>query len=300
MNSEVEPEYKWYWGDIHCHSNNCDGTGSINFNYKYARDVSMLDFCSYTSHDYTWDIKGQTTWMKLFGWSIAKNAVNKFYESGKFVTLLAYEYSNSTGEPGHYNVYYNTVKDAPFYSCLDKKSNSILELWSLLKDWKDESGNDVITIPHHLIDEGRDWNSSYYDPELVPLVEIFQFRGSSEMLNKFGNPVPYRKNETNESGHSVQDALAKGYKVGLMASSDDHTGHPGHRPYTYALFTEPRSYIGPFRRMPRFHDGNIIRWHLGLSWKINFLERPSDFTIKEILIQAKKFIRHDKKGTYVF
>jgi len=282
--TEEESEYKWYWGDIHCHSTNSDGSGTLNHNYEYARDISMLDFCAYTDHDFCWDMKSQVIWMKTIGWKKAKTAVNKFYEPGRFVTLSAYEYANSTGD-GHYNVYYNTVEDAPIFTCVEKQSDRIFKLWALLKNWKNQTGYDVFTIPHHPLDSSKGWNSDFYDPELVPLIEIFQYRGSSEMKNSQGNPIQYCREEAEDSGHTVQDGLAKGYKLGLMASSDDHTGHPGHRPYIQAYLSEPRSYFGPVRFVPRWKFNNIFRWYLGLASKINFLKEllVSDSIIPEEL-----------------
>jgi len=272
--TEKESEYKWYWGELHCHSTNSDGSGTLNHNYKYARDTSILDFCAYTDHDRCFGNNRQTLWMKLFRWRKAKEAVHKFYEPGRFVTLLAYEYTNDVGaqDDGHYIVYYNTVDNAPFYSCVDKQSDRIFELWSLLKDWKNETGNDVFTVPHHLIALTMEWNSEYYDPEMVPLVEIFQIRGSSEMRNCEGNPVPFVTGETNESGHSVQDGLAKGYKFGFIAGSDDHTGHPGHHlPVMRAYLTEPAAYIGPFLFAPRMVFGNKVPLHIGITQKLFYL-----------------------------
>lgn len=252
----IEPEYKWYWGDLHFHTINSDGAGSLEWNYKYAKDINILDFASSTEHDVCWENVGdfwQTPYMKAVGWDIVKKAVNKFNEDGRFVTLLAYEYTHdfeSKGKygDGHYCVYYNTVDDAPFYSNLDEKSDRIFKLWQLLKDWKNMSGFDVFTVPHHLIDPRLGWNSDYYDPEMVPLVEVYQGRGSSEMRNEDGNPIrftgPY--GELTEKGHSVQDALSMGYRMGLIAGTDGHEGHPGRIPYKSSFLTEPQAYIGPF------------------------------------------------------
>ena len=266
--TEEESEYKWYWGDIHFHSMLSDGSATINYVYNYARDVSMLDFCSLTDHDYCWELKLNILWKKTGAWFLAKNAASKFYEPGKFVTLLAYEYTNYKGD-GHYNVYYNTVNDAPFYNCQEEHCDRVADLWSLLSKWKEESGFDVFTIPHHPMDDSKYWNSSNYDPELVPLIEIFQNIGSSEMSSDRGNPIDFRNKEITENGHTVQDGLAKGYKFGLISASDDHTGHPGHRPYVPAYSTEPISYFGPIKFIPRGKLG-ILHLYLGFFEKLSF------------------------------
>jgi hypothetical protein len=117
------------------------------------------------------------------------------------------------------------------------------------------------------------WDSNYYDPEMVPLIEIFQNRGSSEMSNKRGNPVPFVKTEINESGHSVQDGLAKGYKLGLISGSEDHSGHPGHIPYMPAYLTEPLSYIGPYRIVPRSVYNTLLPIYIGIYQKRLFIRK---------------------------
>jgi len=79
-----------------------------------------------------------------------------------------------------------------------------------------------------------DW--SYFDPEIVRLVEMYSVHGSSEMMESQGNPYPlrgglYGNNESaeiNKTGYYVQDALSMGLKVGFMASGDSHDGHIGH------------------------------------------------------------------------
>ncbi|MCX6667917.1 MAG: DUF3604 domain-containing protein [Euryarchaeota archaeon] len=292
--TEKESEYKWYWGDIHCHSANSDGTGTLNNDYKYARDTNMLDFCAYADHDVCSGIGRQTTWMKLAGWGKAKQAVEKFYDPGRFVTLLAYEYSHAAkvaipgggtvmlGD-GHYNVYYNTVDDAPFFSSIDENSNRIFKLWSLLKEWKNKTGHDVFTVPHHPLSSHLTWDSTYYDPELVPLIEIFQYRGSSEMKNDRGNPVLF-DGENNESGHSVQDGLAMGYKFGFISGSDDHSGHPGHIPYMQAYLTEPLSYIGPWRIVPRRVYDTLLPIYMGAFQKKLFIRNllSPDWTLPDV------------------
>jgi len=264
--TEEESEYKWYWGELHCHSDNSDGRGTLDYDYTYARDISMLDFCSYSDHvDFWWtygggyfNVNGGLDYKRFNGFEKAKEAVNKFYEPGKFVTLLSYEYSSSLG---HHNAYFNTVDDAECFPIIIKERDKLEEFWELLKDWKNRTGHDVFTIPHHLISENMGWDTEYYDPEMVPLVEIYQYRGSSEMLNEQGNPVLYYDKQTNESGHSVQDALAMGYKVGFMAGSDDHEGHPGHHlPVMPAYLTEPSSYRVLF----------LLPFYTGLRSKIEF------------------------------
>jgi len=242
MVTEKEPEYKWYWGEIHDQTWFSDGWyttvgTSPDMAYRYYRDVAGLDFAAVTDHDACWEGVLQTpfgvigNWftddfMKRYGWEHEKEATRNNYVDEQFVTLLAqewtqdYEAYNTYGD-GHYNVYYNCVDEADFYSCLDKQTNRIYEMFDALRGWKNDTGKDVFMIPHHLQHPTLGWDYHYYDEELVPLVEICQVRGSSEMRNELGNPVQF-SGAMKEPGHTVQDALAMGYRLGFVASTDDH------------------------------------------------------------------------------
>jgi len=248
--SEKEPRYRLYWGELHAQTWFSDGWyTSVARNpdeaYQYYRYVAGLDFAAVTDHDCCWEGVLQTpfgvigNWftddfMKSYGWEKEKEAVKKNYDEGKFVTLLAqewthdYEAYNTYGD-GHYNIYYNCVDEPEFYSCLDVPTNRVYKMFDVLEEWKNETGSDVFMIPHHLQHPTLGWSYQYYDEELVPLVEICQTRGSSEMRNDLGNPVPFSggtnvplHSAMSEPGHTVQDALAMGYMMGFMASTDDH------------------------------------------------------------------------------
>lgn len=118
----------------------------------------------------------------------------------------------------------------------------------MLKDWKEETGHDVFTVPHHSSDNWLGWNYHYYDEEMVPLFEIFQVRGSSEMRTEQGNPLPFTSGygEISEPGHTFQDALSMGYKIGAIASTDGHEGHPCYLPRRPSWLTESKAYRDQF------------------------------------------------------
>jgi hypothetical protein len=62
-----------------------------------------------------------------------------------------------------------------------------------------------------------DWN--YHDEEVQRLVEIFSRHADFEQFDK---KSVYTKNVKQEPGHSVLDALKRGYKLGIIAGSDSH------------------------------------------------------------------------------
>ena len=233
----TNPGLNVYWGDIHSHSNFSDGAGMPDEVYNYGKEVAMLDFASITPHDSfvsPWGNDPQPYLMEHIFWPEIKRISNKWNIPGTFVTILGYEWTSLAQGPGgpgygHYNVYYNT-DNAPFYSHTDVETQNIEDLWSKLKKWKQKEGRDVITIPHHITREATPIDWAYYNPEFVPLVEIYSEWGSSEMLTSEGNTKPLKHGtaEIKEKGFSVQDGLSMGRKVSFMGSGDSHDGKVGH------------------------------------------------------------------------
>ncbi|MHA1269142.1 MAG: DUF3604 domain-containing protein [Candidatus Helarchaeota archaeon] len=219
-----EFQTRLYWGDIHGHSALCDGSGYLEDVWNFAKEVAYLDFAAITTHDDWTDYYGTSP---NFGtlWEIAKASANRWNCPNEFISLVAYEWTSQLKGFGHMCVYYKG-NDGEMFSSSYPMYESQDKLWAALRQWKIQSGSDVITIPHHTGYSKSsmyfDW--SYYDPEFVPLVEIYSAHGSSEKIN--ANKIIPDNNPTH--GYYVQDALSMGYKVGIMASSDQHDGRLGH------------------------------------------------------------------------
>ncbi len=201
-----------YWGDIHGHSGVCDGTGTPDNYYQYARDVAGLDISALTTHDahgfVPLDEDEET-------WNFIRERTDSYYHPGGFVTFLGYEWTNWTY--GHQHVIFLNSEEGRVCSFRDPQSSDPTGLWECLK------GKKVITIPHH-VGGGpipTDWN--FYNPTFQPLTEICSIHGNSEYygaLKGIYNP---------QENHFVQDALSRGYKLGIIGSGDSHNGHPGRR-----------------------------------------------------------------------
>lgn len=207
------PDLFIYWGDIHGHSNQSDGVVSAEDYFTYARDVAMLDFTSLTDHDT--GLVGQPA-----SWDRIKTLCERFNDTGSFATLLGFEWTSQTH--GHRNVYYRG-SDGPAFSWMNRATDSPAKLWAALE------GHDCIVVPHHPSGlwftnpiKGlavNDWSRAH--PKEC-LVEIFSNWGNSERL---GDPDNFTVLAS--GGHFAQDALDMGRKLGLIASSDSHNGHPG-------------------------------------------------------------------------
>lgn len=223
------PNNKLYWGDIHGHTDYSDGTGTPEFAYYYAREVAGLDYAAVTDHDMIMSTAHKGTY------PLDVSAANRFNEPGKFVTLVAYEWTGLPGY-GHINMYYKNDY-GPMYSMIDPQTNDMNKLFNALKQWKGEDPlRDVIAIPHHPTSSGNyfDWSYDWrtVDPELVPVVEMYSCHGSGEMTEAEGNSksLSYLKDLYYEMGEgfTVQSALSMGYKIGFISSSDTHDARLGH------------------------------------------------------------------------
>jgi hypothetical protein len=205
-----DPPQRILWVDLHGHTGLSDGTGTPDDYLRYARDFAALDACAITDHDhYGLTFLDRSPDM----WNGIQEAVARFNEPGRFVSLLGYEWTSWIF--GHRHVVY-FEDEGPVFGSVDPESDEPEELWSLLE------GRPAITVPHH---PGGgpiaiDWEVAP-DPVLEPVVEITSVHGTSECLRcpaSIYSPV---------EGAFVRDALGRGYRLGIVGSGDTHDGHPG-------------------------------------------------------------------------
>ncbi len=224
-----------------------DSVGKPAWSYAIGRDVMDLDFMDVTDHDMSFardtgiagfgdgdrlrtrggmslshwhDVKpvmqswGQGTWRYVC------DVADQFDEPGRFVTLKGYERGQGRiqpdgTQPGHRNVYYR--QDGPFLSSQDDAYGTPEKLWAHLVPGQ------AMTIPHSpaytLTATGIDWR--HYDERFDRAVEVFSSHGCSEF---YGNPVPLKENQTDADSGYMRKALALGYHLGMVASTDGHAG----------------------------------------------------------------------------
>ena len=198
------------WGDLHGHSNFSDGTGTPDDYFRYARDVAGLDVAALTDHDH-WGVRFLDERPDLWGEIRAQAA--RFHESGRFVTLLGYEWTSWIH--GHRHVLY-FADDGLVLSSLDERTDDPRELWAAL------DGRPALTFAHHSAGGPIPTNWAIPpDPVFEPVTEVASVHGSSEALDSPGviySPVP---------GNFVRDVLDRGYRLGFVGSGDSHDGHPG-------------------------------------------------------------------------
>jgi len=202
----AEP-YNIYFGDLHVmtgRGNPYEGQGSDHpTSYRYARDVEGLDFAVVTI-----GAPNQEVWEQ----DLAGDA--EFNDAHRFVTFPAIELYFKTG---HKNVYF-PVPDPPLL-----KAGSAEELWEVIGD------TECMVIPHHPNCHSESvprtgWGTYDFDsinPRYERLIEICQNRGSFE-VDEIGGAV-----YLGGYGSSVQDALARGLRLGFVGGTDTHVGLAG-------------------------------------------------------------------------
>lgn len=199
-----------FYGDLHVHSDDTVGTNDTVYNLGYGRDVAGLDVLGYTANDF------QITEAR---WNQAVAHVNTMNQDGSFVCYPGTEWCGNSCAGGDHNVVFlhDRVPEFPF----DRNGNLVRSF-----EWNEEMASDRIepgawpledvyaTYAHdpegHLLIPhvgGRRCNLGWHHPALERLVEIGSAWGHFPWL--------------------LQDAVARGYKIGVSANSDEHRGRCG-------------------------------------------------------------------------
>jgi hypothetical protein len=212
-----------YFGDIHTHSGQmfdkaddrgC-GMGSRDDNYNYAQGPGGLDFYALTEHEWQVDPEGVEDYLAL---------ADTYNQEGRFVCLPAFEFTNLLY--GHRCVYFRGSGGTVINSNRDwgqptkdpEKTLTPNQLWEGLS----ETGVKFMTAPHHSSSASHPFTWDFFDPRYDRLAEVYSCWGSSEYYGDFPKGVTDRYRSLD-----IQQALHRGHRFGLIASSDGHDGHPG-------------------------------------------------------------------------
>jgi hypothetical protein len=228
-------------GDFHRHTElSWDGGGGLDGSltdfYRYMIDCASMDFGASTDHQ-------GGSWP--YWWWYSQKMTDMYHVPGAYVPIFGYE--RSAFYPfGHRNVFFARREDArvtPFFvkqgvtgyqipagPLGDEPGVATSDLVGadtrLL--YEDVRPRGAVVIAHtSATNQGTDWSDN--DPKLEPVVEIFQgARASSESL---GAPLAYEsdmsivKNVGYQPAGFVTNAWAKGYRLGIIASSDHSSTH---------------------------------------------------------------------------
>ena len=223
--------YSIYRGDLHRHTDiSVDGNndGSLLDAYRYARDAASLDFIGIANHtDDIWD---------TYNWWRSQKVADLFNVNSSFVAFYGYERSIEWPN-GHRNIFF-TKKGAPILPIGAFEARAGYAGSGTLYGYVRRYNG--ISIPHTTgRTSGTDWRDN--DPRVENIVEIYQ--GMRDSYEYPGSPRPFKLFDLPDSTHPVPRAssapsspsfkplgfvsyaLAKGYKLGFIASSDHISTH---------------------------------------------------------------------------
>jgi hypothetical protein len=207
--------YHLLLGDTHRHTDisRCSNgrDGSLQDAYRYALDASGLDWLAISDHDQD-ILKHRADRLARprqdYDWWRSQKCCDLYSIPGRFVALYGYEHGGSYGERGGHK---NIVMDRRGLPV--QEADAPQALFAALAD----SG--ALAIPHQLADGGSRADWAKWSPEYERVAEIFQTRGSYEFE---GCP---RAAAIFTPGNSLWDALARGVRIGIIASSDHGQTH---------------------------------------------------------------------------
>ena len=148
---------------------------------------------------------------RLDVWRTVVDSAEKHNDPGKFTTFVGYEYSSNSPAMLHRNVMFaggpeHTMSRRPFssYDSLNPE-----DLWAHLERYREETGSDVIAIPHNSnLSRGNTFATVSYDGKpltrgyarirstIEPIVEVTQIKGDSETLASLSPDDEFADHET--------------------------------------------------------------------------------------------------------
>ncbi len=156
--SEISPIY---WGEIHCHSDQSDGSGDYHNIFVHAGECGTLDFAAAADHA-CYHTDNEWQWMQ--------DVVNAFNKDHEFVTLPGYEWA---GQQGHRNVY--TSGDR-----LDRFRGMTPGEKTLDVVYDHFTGNDDVAAGPH-VHHTRDFFDCH-NPDVQRFMELYSMWGNYEEL----------------------------------------------------------------------------------------------------------------------
>jgi len=238
--------WKLYWGDSHTNlhvvppgaepaasaaggrtaaATNLPREVSADLDAALAHARDTLDFWPIAYYPYTYSFTGDWRtehWRPAAevdaAWRSICEMARRGNHDGELVVFPGFEWQGD-GRQGDHNVFFRD-DDPPLL-----RSATLEDLYADLR----ASGRAALVLPHHTAYQpgvrSKDW--SVHDEDLSPLAEIFSAHGCSESDAEWPGLRRNWHMGPGVSGGSYEDALARGIKIGAIASTDEHAGNPG-------------------------------------------------------------------------
>lgn len=262
---------KLLFGDIHGQSNISDGMGFIDQYYRRSRAKANLQFSCLTDHDCYPD------WISQSEWELMRTTARLMDTDNELTCMLSFEWTPNEYQYdfGHKNVYYRDDKGDIFRSG-ESCGITPTDLYASIKKYR------AMCIPHHpaadwgMVSAATDW--SFHDDEVERLAEIMSRHAPYEDDE---GQSKYTKNIKKMPRHSVQEALAKGYRMGFTAGSDSHQMDHGVEGGIVAVYTDSHTRAGIWDSMYNRMTYGTTGARILLSFKANGKPMGSEIKLSE-------------------
>lgn len=199
------------YADLHVHSDDTVGTNSTTYNFSYAQKIAGLDIIGYTANDFN---------ITKDRWEHTLDIIRSTNKPGEVVIFPGTEWCGNSSAGGDHNVVFLDDPSKPIEFPLDRNGNVARSF-----EWNEHGPSELqpgawpldevyatyahspethLLIPHV---GGRRCNLAWHHPELERLLEIGSAWGHFEWL--------------------LQDAVRRGWRMGVCANSDEHRGRCG-------------------------------------------------------------------------
>jgi len=218
----VIQEHRLFWGDSHTnlHSRSLD---TLETSLQCARE--MLDFwplayypqefrhvSGFRFEDWLEEQQVDAEWKTMCDFAAENN------RPGELVIFAGYEWQGD-GRSGDHNVFH-LHDHQPLI-----RVNTLPELYRAIRGQNIEA----LVIPHHTAYRvgirGKNWDT--HDEELSPFAEIYSQHGCSESDEEWIGLRVNRAMGPGVSGGTIEEALDRGIRLGIICSGDSHYGFPG-------------------------------------------------------------------------
>ncbi|ROR31871.1 chitobiase/beta-hexosaminidase-like protein [Mobilisporobacter senegalensis] len=211
-------DYNIFFGQVHSHTTNSDGAGTVEEAFNYASKVPGLDFLAVTDHSNSLeDVAGTATignGSSSGKWKYGKEEAAKITaaSNGNFIGLYAYEMTWSNGV-GHINTF-NTPGFENRNTAVYKTAGGLKAYYDAIKT--QPQGISQFNHPGNTFGDFNDF--ALYDPELDNLINMIEV-GNGEGVVRGSGYFPSYEYYTR--------ALDKGWHVAPTNNQDNHKGKWG-------------------------------------------------------------------------
>jgi hypothetical protein len=190
-----------YWADLHGQSEETIGTNTVEDYFRFARDYARVDVAAHQGNDFQ---------IEDDFWARINEVTRRYNRPGAFVTFPGYEWSGNTPLGGDRNVWFEKEGGPIYRSSLEllrdgrskwPVASSASELFEMLADQTDPAPFFCAHVG------GRYADLAYHAPGREYAVEVHSAWGTFEWM--------------------IDEALRRGYRIGISANSDGHKGRPG-------------------------------------------------------------------------